>query len=95
LKEINKLLDELTDENFFDKFKRITFLTENVFSIRQELKRSYSAEEIGNSGKKIDLLTKEIKLKFDNIISEKQKRSEEIKKKLSILQNQKKISNYK
>lgn len=92
LEEISGLIDEVTDENFFKKFERITFLTESVKKLYESV---FSSENINeNEKKELEILVKQIKEKFDNMIGEKQKLSDEIKRKLSILQNQKKISNY-
>ena len=86
------MIDEVTDENFFKKFERITFLTESVKKLYESV---FSSENINeNEKKELEILVKQIKEKFDNMIAEKQKLSDEIKRKLSILQNQKKISNY-
>ncbi len=86
------MIDEVTDENFFKKFERITFLTKSVNKLHESV---FSSENINeNEKKELEILVKQIKEKFDNMITEKQKLSNEIKKKLSILQNQKKISNY-
>ncbi len=87
-------MNEITDENFFDKFKRINFLTESVRNLREETLKLYPRSELKKNEEKINILTKEIKTKLDNMITEKEKLSGEIKKKLNILQNRKKISNY-
>ena len=86
------MIDEVTDENFFKKFERITFLTKSVNKLHESV---FSSENINeNEKKELEILIKQIKEKFDNMITEKQKLSNKKKKKLSILQNQKKISNY-
>ena len=67
-------------------------MTESVKKLYESV---FSSENINeNEKKELEILVKQIKEKFDNMITEKQKLSHEIKKKLSILQNQKKISNY-
>ncbi len=94
LSEINSLLDELNDDNFSDKFSRINFLIDDIESLRQKMLNKFPLEDLKKNEKKINLLTKQIKIKLDNIFVEKKKESEEIKKKLNFVQNQKKISNY-
>ncbi len=94
LSEINSLLDELNDDNFSDKFSRINFLIDDIESLRQKMLNEFPLEDLKKNEKKINLLTKQIKIKLDNIFVEKKKESEEIKKKLNFVQNQKKISNY-
>ena len=82
LKEISGLIDEVTDENFFRKFERITFLTKSVSELHDSL---FNAENVSsNERKELEILVKQIKEKFDNMIAEKQKLSDKIKKKLSI-----------
>lgn len=67
-------------------------MTESVKKLYESV---FSSENINeNEKKELEILVKQIKEKFDNMIAEKQKLSDEIKRKLSILQNQKKISNY-
>lgn len=67
-------------------------MTESVKKLYESV---FSSENINEKEKEeLEILVKQIKEKFDNMITEKQKLSHEIKKKLSILQNQKKISNY-
>ncbi len=95
LGEIKKLLEELDDNNFFDKFERINFLTEKIKTLREEMLQQYPRSELKANEAKLNILAKQIKEKLDNIIAEKKQMSEEIKKKLNTLQNLRKISNYK
>ena len=95
LNEINLLLNEVNDDNFFNKFERINFLINDVKKIREELLNLYPKVELKKNEEKLTSLAKQIKLKLDNIIDEKEKLSKDIKRKLEIIQNKKKISNYK
>ncbi|GAB6282415.1 MAG: hypothetical protein STSR0008_11600 [Ignavibacterium sp.] len=93
LAQIDSLLENLNDENFFSNFDEINILSneaKQIYIKNQNIKIYFSElNTIKNE------YTKLIGKKLDNVISKKQIELEITSKKLNELNNQKKLNNYK
>ncbi len=95
LSEVSTLLDSLNDNNFQVKIDRINFLYKDIVRQKELLKLNYSTEELRKYDKILIEYVKVIEKKFDNIIAEKNERSIYLKKELFLINNKKKLINYK
>lgn len=93
LAQIDFLLENLNDENFFSNFDKINNLSNEAKQIY--IKNQKSEIYLFELKELKDEYTKLIKKKLDNIISKKQIELKITSKKLNELNNQKKINNYK
>lgn len=93
LAQIDFLLENLNDENFFSNFDKINNLSNEAKQIY--IKNQNSEIYLFELKKIKDEYTKLIKKKLDNVISKKQIELKITSKKLNELNNQKKINNYK
>ena len=93
--EVLFLLENIDDENFNRKISRINFLYEDISKQKEILKLQFSLEELKKYDKFLTAKAKVIKEKFDNIIAKKSKKSISLKKELFLINNKKKLINYK
>ncbi|GEM_PF-6093065 len=93
--EVLFLLDNIDDENFNGKISRINFLYEDISKQKEILKSNFGLEELKKYNKFLTDKAKVIKEKFDNIIAEKSEKSISLKKELFLINNKKKLINYK
>jgi hypothetical protein len=93
--EIITILQNISDERFSKQIERVNFLNEDILKQRKFLLSNYTDGELKKHEKKIVDLAKEIKVMFDNIITEKKEKSNFIKKDLFLVNNNRKLIKYK
>jgi exonuclease VII large subunit len=92
--KIDKCLDDMEGDSYIVNNRKIAeYLTEvkNLFDI---IKSNYPHSYLTKAKEEIDVFTKLLNKKFDNIIRKKNEELQILSKEINSMQNQKKISNY-
>ncbi len=93
--EVLTLLDGIDKDNFNGKMERINFLYNDISKQKALLRINYSSSELQKYEKLLIGKAKLINEKFDNIIKEKSEKSISLRKELFLINNKKKLINYK
>jgi hypothetical protein len=80
--------------NINDDVSSLKEMTDTIVTKRKNLKNILSKEELENSSKYFDAVTKQIKKKLDNLIDGKTIEQKRIAGELKFVNNKKKLSNY-
>jgi len=94
LVNIDNLLNSMEGEYYIPNNAKITLCVEEIKKLFENLKNNYPSDVVEKLKKEVNLLTKLIDKKFDNVIRNKNVELQELSKELNALQNQKKIVNY-
>ncbi len=96
--ELNQVLFGLNgtnDFNFEDKMNFVIKKLEFIKSKKEELILKFNKEDLEKFNPDLDLIIKEISVKFDNMVTEKVSLKNKIGQELKTKQNEKKLVNYK
>lgn len=93
-KAVLDYLEILSDENFELIFPKAKVGMEYVSKIKSELKDQFGLEEFNKFEEKLLRSAKLIKIKFDDIVTQKKLKLAAVAEEINHLQNQKKIANY-
>ncbi len=93
-KAVLDYLEILSDENFELIFPKAKVGMEYVSKIKSELKDQFGLEEFNKFEEKLLKSAKLIKIKFDDIVTQKKLKLAAVAEEINHLQNQKKIANY-
>ena len=96
--DLNQLLfglNGINEYNFDEKMVSVNKRLLSIKSKKEKLIASFDKSELEKFNPEIDLIIKEINIKFDNMIEEKTKLKNKIGHELKNVQNEKKLVNYK
>jgi len=91
---ISDSLSTLTEDNFDKTLEELNSSIKQYLSLKDDLKKRYPTDIYENYESSRIQLTKQIRQKFDNIISGIRTEQDLIKSELVNIQNQKKLTNY-
>ena len=94
LKGIENSLNEIGEENFEEKFYYIRETINRTQSIREELKKEFTDNELKKYNPEMDIQIKQIRKMFDSVVREKIVERDAAGIKLKNTLNQKKIASY-
>lgn len=92
--KVLEYLEILSEENFNEIFPKAKLGMEYVNKLKTELKNQFYREELIKYEERLLIMAKQIKNKFDDVVTLKKVRLAVISEEISHLQNQKKIVNY-
>jgi len=92
--QVLNILNSFNDREFQRQLKKAKGLMDSSKLSREKLRNEYDARELQLYEADLQLLTKQIKEKFDNIVREKTLRKEKIAQQIEWLKNKKKLQNY-
>ena len=87
-------LNELNNDNFNNKFKKINFLIRKIENNRDYMKKNYSLEKLRSNCDTANNTVKHINSKIDSMIETRKEEQQIIKNELSDIVNKKKLINY-
>lgn len=98
LKEkLNNIIDyteKLDVDEFESDYKELVEESKSINHIRENLLKKYPREDLIPYNIEIDILIKQIRENFDNIVQAKKSIQAELKKELNQLINKRKLANY-
>lgn len=94
LVNIDNCLNSMDGEAYIPNNTKITTYVTEIKELFENLKKNYPNDVVEKLKKEVNLLTKLIDKKFDNIIKNKNIELQELSKELNSLQNQKRMVNY-
>lgn len=94
LEQISVALESINEENINEVLSRLNLKLQKITTIKTELESKYEKSLLKSHEGKLNILTKQIYERFDNIISEIKTEQGLIQTELINIQNKKKLVNY-
>ncbi len=92
--KIDKCLDNMDGDSYFENNSKIGDYLIEVKKLFDYIKNNFPPAYLTKAKEEIDVFTKLLNKKFDNIIRIKNEELQTLSKEINSMQNQKKISNY-
>jgi hypothetical protein len=94
LEQISEALLQLNAENFDPVLTELNQNLSKITAIKQDLKSQFDLPTLKSHEEPLNILTKQIYERFDNIINEMKREQTLIQIELKNIQNKKKLANY-
>lgn len=96
--DLNQVLFGLNGVNDYNFDEKMEFVNQRLLSIqkmKEEMLKHFDKKELEKFNPELDLIIKEINIKFDNMVEERIRIKDRIGKEIKSKQNEKKLVNYK